>query len=245
MNIIFFEELDSTNNYAKSNIDSLADKTVISTDVQTKGRGRFTRSWVDLGSDNIFITFVLKPSLNLLPVYSNLTQYLSVVLCHQLEESGLSPQIKWPNDVLLNKKKVCGILAESVFKQGKLKGLALGIGVNLNAEQENLNNIDIPATAVNIELGNPVSKKEFMQKLIENFFEGYENFLEHGFASIKQDYEIRTSLKQIVKSQKQKVKISVFDKIKEGFFYGFDDNGNLVLEDCLGNLESFNMGEIV
>lgn len=245
MNIIHFDELDSTNNYAKSNIDDLADKTVISTDIQTKGRGRFTRSWVDLGPDNIFMTFVLKPSKTLLPVYSNLTQYLSVILCKQLEEMGLGPKIKWPNDVLLSDKKVCGILAESVIKQGKLKGLVLGIGVNLNAAKNDLDNIDIPANAINIELGKPVNKQEFINKLIEKFFADYESFLEDGFTKIKPDYEKRASLKLKNQSQKQKVKISVFDKIKEGFFYGFDDDGSLILEDFSGLLNKFNMGEII
>lgn len=240
MNIIFFEELDSTNNYAKSNINDLADKIVISTDVQTKGRGRFTRSWVDLGRDNIYMTFVLKPSDTLQPVYSNLTQYLSVVLCKQLEELGLSPCIKWPNDVLLSGKKACGILAESVIKQGKLKGLALGIGVNLNATQESLNIIDIPATSVNVELGKPIDKKEFMQNLIEDFFEGYDAFLQNGFVKIRKEYEKRSVLKP-----KNKVKIAVFDKIKEGEFQGFDDDGALLIINESGALEKFNMGEIV
>lgn len=239
MNIIHFDELDSTNNYAKANIEDLADKTVISTNVQTKGRGRFTRSWVDLGSGNVFMSFVLKPSEALQPVYSNLTQYLSVILCRQLEEVGLTPQIKWPNDVLLNEKKVSGILAESIVKQGKLKGLVLGIGVNLNASQNDLNNIDIPATSLNLELGKVLDKKEFMQKLVEDFFEGYENFLEYGFVSIKQDYEKRASFLN------QNLELRVFNKEKEGFCKGLDDDGSLILADKLGNIEKFNMGEII
>ena len=189
MNIIYFDKLDSTNTYAKQNIETLADKTVVSANLQTQGRGRFTRTWVDLGPENIYMSIILKPSESFLPVYSNLTQYLSVCLCKQLEEMGLSPQIRWPNDVLLNGKKVCGILAETVTKSGVLKGIVLGIGVNLNASADETEAIDRPATSVNLELGQVVDKKEFMQKLIDNFFANYDEFLGNGFVWIKQDYE--------------------------------------------------------
>lgn len=260
MNIISFEKLDSTNKYAKQNIENLVDKTIISADVQTNGYGRFERRWVDLGTENIYMTFVLKPSDTLSPVHSNLTQYLSVCLCKQLEEiiahsmipltptlspcgrgRIIHPEIKWPNDVLLNGKKVCGILAETVIKGGKLKGIVLGIGVNLNASEKNLNEIDRPATSLNIELGRTVNKQEFMQKLVKNFFKNYDEFLEKGFEFIKDDYENFS----LLTSHSSPLKIAVFNHIKEGMFNGFDNNGNLILLMPDGKVENINMGEIV
>lgn len=239
MDIISFENLDSTNKYAKENIENLVDKTVISTDCQTGGYGRFKRSWIDVGAENIYMTFVLKPSDALLPVYSNLTQYLSVILCKQLEEMKLLPKIKWPNDVLLNGKKVCGILAESVIKGGKLKGIVLGIGVNLNASAKNIKCIYPPATSVNLELGQTVDKHKFQQKLIENFFKDYDGFLEKGFKYIKDDYEKRASFLN------KNLKVAVFNIIKEGISRELDDNGNLVLLLPNGEIEKINMGEII
>ena len=94
MNIIQLEEVSSTNLYAKENLDSFEDKTVIIAITQTSGRGRFDRKWVDLGEGNLFMTIVLKPSNSFEEVYANLTQYLSVVLTKILEEYGLSPKIK-------------------------------------------------------------------------------------------------------------------------------------------------------
>lgn len=240
MNILYFKKIDSTNKYAKHNIDVLPDKTIISADFQTNGYGRFERSWVDLGTENIYMTFVLKPSDKLSETYANLTQYLSVSLCKQLEELNLNPKIKWPNDVLLNNKKVCGILAETVIKGGKLKGIALGIGINLNASAKNLETIDRPATSLNIELNCPVNKQEFMEKLIENFFENYNEFLQKGFSLIKKEYEnfsVLTSCSHI--------KIAVFNTVKEGIFKGFDNNGNLILLKPDEKTETINMGEIV
>lgn len=239
MNVISFNKLDSTNTYAKSNINDLEDKTVISADFQTNGYGRFGRTWVDLGTENIYMTFVLKPSSELSAIYANLTQYLSVCLCKQLEEMNLSPSIKWPNDVLLSEKKVCGILAESIIKGGKLKGIILGLGVNLNSSSENLGTIDRPATSVNIELGQTVNKQEFMQKLIENFFAHYDEFLTTGFKLIKEDYGKRALFLN------QNLKVSVFNTVKEGFSQGVDYNGNLILLDEHGKIEKLNMGEII
>ena len=239
MNIIFFNNLDSTNNYAKSHIADLADKTVISTDIQTQGRGRFERTWVDLGKDNIFMTIILKPSNTFSETYSNLTQYLSVILCRQLEEMGLKPEIKWPNDVLLNEKKVCGILAETVMQGNNFKGLVLGIGVNLNTSKELLAKIDRPATAVNIELGREINKQEFMQNLLERFFNDYDSFLNNGFKSIKAEYKSRACFLN------QELDVSIYNRIQSGFSKDLDDNGALILLDKEGKTCVINMGEIV
>ena len=294
MNIISFEKINSTNTYAKSNIDTLIDRTIISADVQTHGYGRFDRKWVDLGVENIYMSFILKPSDTLCETHANLTQYLSVCLCEEIENIvvtphpspppqvgrenccnsspfknvkgsellastptppegegwgggySIQPQIKWPNDVLLNGKKVCGILAESIIKGGKLKGIVLGIGVNLNASIDNLNEIDRPATSLNIELGKNINKKEFMQNLIDRFFANYDEFLQKGFVMIKDDYEARSMLcVEKGKKNKENIKIAVFNIIKEGKFNGFDNNGNLLLLNKDGKLENINMGEIV
>lgn len=244
MNIVYFEKIGSTNTYAKENIDSLADKTIISANIQTNGYGRFQRSWVDLGSENIYMTFVLKPPDKIKDVYANLTQYLSVCICKQFEELGIFPYVKWPNDVLINNKKICGILAETVIKGGKLKGIALGVGINLNASTESLNLIDRPATALNLELSKNINKKEFMEDLINRFFADYDEFLQKGFKFIREDYE-KYSFTSRFTLHSSHIKISIFGKIKEGSFGGYDDKGNLILFTSDGKVENINMGEII
>lgn len=239
MKMIFFETIDSTNTYAKSNIDDLEDKSVIYTNFQTRGKGRFDRTWINLGSENIYMTIILKPSKKFEQNYSNLTQYLSLCLCRLLEEFNIYPKIKWPNDVLVNGKKISGILAEAVFKGQKLKGIVLGIGVNLNANSKEVSNIDRPATSLNLELGKNIDKPEFMKKLLEKFFEGYDEFLEHGFKSIKKEYENMACFLG------QDIKVAIFDIIKKGLAKGFDDNGNLILIAENGKIEKINMGEII
>lgn len=189
MKYLHLEQINSTNNYCKENIDSLDDKTIVYTSNQTQGRGRFNRTWVDLGSENIFMSYVLKPSKELKPVYSNLTQYTGLKLAETFIEYNIEPKIKWPNDILINGKKISGILAETVFRNNELKGIIIGVGLNLNADAKDFEQIDKPITALNIETNSSIDKIEFLNKFTNIFFKDYENFLKKGFLYIKKDYE--------------------------------------------------------
>lgn len=226
MNIIQLEEVSSTNLYAKENLDSFEDKTVIIAISQTSGRGRFDRKWVDLGEGNLFMTIVLKPSNLFEEVYANLTQYLSVVLTKILEEYGLSPKIKWPNDVLVNDAKISGILCETVMQGTNFKGLVLGIGVNLNADKGDLKQIkEKVATALNIELEREyVDKNLFTEKLLNEFFKNYEEFLKQGFLMIKKEYIERCNFLG------KEISVKVFNDKKSGIAKTINDNGELVIE---------------
>lgn len=239
-NIIELDKVDSTNLYAKANLANLADKTVVCADVQTSGHGRFNRAWVDLGSGNIFMSLVLKPSDTFSHVYPNLTQYFSVVLCKVFEEYGLLTQIKWPNDVLINGKKIAGILSESVMQGSNFKGLVLGVGINLNTSNENLMLItDKEATALNLELNlESVDKKEFLNKLLDKFFENYDVFLSEGFSMIADEYVKRNCFLG------KEISVQVFDEKKSGFAKSINSEGELVLEKD-GNEFILTMGDIL
>lgn len=225
MNIITLEKVDSTNIYAKNNLDVLEDKTIVHALNQTSGRGRLERKWVNLGDGNLFLSFVLKPANSYNEVYSNLTQYLSVVLCELLEEYGLEPQIKWPNDVLINGKKIAGILSETVMQGANFKGLVLGIGVNLNSKQADIDAIsDKIATSLNLELNKNIDMYEFIQRLSDKFFTNYNVFLEKGFEFIKADYVNRASFLDT------EVCVQVLNDVKRGTVKEINNSGELVLE---------------
>jgi BirA family biotin operon repressor/biotin-[acetyl-CoA-carboxylase] ligase len=240
MKIIKLAEINSTNLYAKSNLPDIEDKTVICASKQTNGRGRFDRAWVDLGEDNIFMSIVLKPSTKFEEVYANLTQYFSLVLCETLEEYELSPQIKWPNDVLINGKKIAGILSETVVQGAKFKGLVLGAGINLNASPKDLALItDKEATALNLEISTDhVNKDEFLNRLLEKFFKNYEEFLQNGFGMIEKAYINRTNFLG------KEICVQVFDQKKNGIAKALTSNGELVLENK-GNEITLTMGDIL
>ena len=185
---IALESVNSTNRWAKEHIQELPDKTLVTAKIQTEGRGRLNRSWVDLGEGNLFLSFVLKPDLKYKRVFPNLTQYLSVILSRVLEKYGIEPKIKWPNDVLVQDKKIAGILAETSMSQTHFNGIVLGIGVNLNAHRENFEKIDKPATALNLETGSFVDLEEFKNALYKEFFVNYQEFLQQGFSFIIDEY---------------------------------------------------------
>lgn len=223
--VIRLENIDSTNLYAKANLDDIADKTTVIADKQTSGHGRFERAWVDLGEGNIFMSLVLKPEDSFKPVYANLTQYFSVVLCEILEEYGLNPQIKWPNDVLIDGRKIAGILSETVMQGNSFKGLVLGAGINLNAKKEDLANItDKEVTALNIEVGCFIDKNEFLDKLLNKFFSNYDEFLQKGFAMIEDEYIKRACFLG------KEISVKGFSDTFTGFAKSLNSAGELVLQ---------------
>lgn len=225
MQIIRLEEVDSTNSYAKTHIENFADRTAIHALKQTSGRGRLNRSWINLGEGNLFLSIILKPSCEFNENYPNLTQYLSVVLCRVLEAYGLEPAIKWPNDVLVNGKKIAGILSETVMQGQNLKGIVLGIGVNLNSSYNQLASIpDKIATSLNLEINKQINLDIFLNELLTEFFKNYDEFLKLGFLNIKNDYINRNCFLN------KDIKVQIFDNIKTGFAKSINDKGELILE---------------
>lgn len=232
------DSVNSTNRWAKEHIKELADGTVVSAKRQTDGRGRLNRSWTDFGEDNLFLTFVLKPDIKHSAVFSNLTQYLSVILCHVLEKYGVKPQIKWPNDVLVNGKKIAGILAETSMSQTNFNGIVLGIGVNLNARREYFDKIDKPATALNLETNLPVNLEQFKQELCEEFFKHYDEFLEKGFSCIMDEYIERASFIN------KELTVALVGSDVKGFAKGVTERGELILSSDNKEL-ILNIGDIL
>lgn len=244
MNYLYLEEIDSTNKFAKEGINDIPDETVVYTYKQTAGRGRLQRKWNYTGEDNIYASIVLKPSGEMKEVYSNLTQLLCVVLAEVFEEYNIYPKIKWPNDIRVNGKKISGILAEAVGvndTNGRyiLKGLVLGFGVNLNVPKEVLENIDQPATSLNIETGMFINKDEFLKKVINKFYLYYNKFLEEGFILIREDYKKRAEFLN------RNVSVKVFDKTIDGNAVDITDNGALKLIDKDNKEQILLIGDIL
>ncbi|MBP5448595.1 MAG: biotin--[acetyl-CoA-carboxylase] ligase [Spirochaetales bacterium] len=187
--ILTFDELDSTNRYATDNADSLNDRDIVMTEIQTSGRGRFDRVWVSDVPDNISCTIVLKPTgdYTALPI-GNLTQYAAVYICHLLERYGQTPKIKWPNDVKVGGKKISGILTRTLFSGMTLKATVVGIGINVNQSQTLLDSLSQPATAFNLLCGHHIDRDKLLTELLDTFFTDYSAFMQGGFDFIRNEY---------------------------------------------------------
>lgn len=239
--ILRLEETESTNSYAKEHIDTLDDRTVVHALRQSHGRGRLNRTWVDLGQGNLFISIVLKPSDKFSDVYSNITQYASVALCRVLEKYGVTAKIKWPNDVMVDGiRKISGILSESVIEGGILKGIVLGIGVNLNTTEHDVNSIENRiATGLNLEIGRPVDMNEFLNEFLSEFFDSYNKFLNIGFEYIKDEYVNRNCFLN------RDINIQLLNSIKSGYAKGVNSKGELLLQSDENKETVLNIGDIL
>lgn len=129
--ILFFDEIESTNDYAKLNANRLKEGSLILTNNQTKGRGRRGKYWNSNQKDSICMSMVLKPNM---PPYMApiLTQVAAVAVTEALEKFNISTKIKWPNDIYLNDKKICGILTEMSAELEKINYIILGMGINVS-----------------------------------------------------------------------------------------------------------------
>ena len=229
MELLFLDTVDSTNKYAKEHLSELKDKTIVYAGNQTAGRGRLERKWNSNSGDNIYASIVLKPSKELKEIYSNLTQYLSLVLTETIEEfnntNNIYPKIKWPNDVRINGKKISGILAESVIEKNELKGIILGFGVNLNCSAGDLEKIDQPATSLNLETGMKIDREIFLKNVVDKFCLRYNKFIEEGFLLVREDYLRRAEFLDTP------VTVRVFDKEICGIAKDITENGALKIID--------------
>ncbi|HCQ88948.1 MAG TPA: biotin--[acetyl-CoA-carboxylase] ligase [Clostridium sp.] len=178
-NILHYNTIDSTNKAAKSlAIEGIEEGTVIVSEEQTSGRGRLGRSWVSPKSSGIWMSIILKP--NISPMMASRVTLIGAAAVHKaLEEISIDAKIKWPNDIVLNNKKLCGILTEMSGEMDKLNYIVMGIGLNVNEEDfsDELKNI---ATSLKIEKNEHINRKELFGKILNNFEILYDEFKNHG-----------------------------------------------------------------
>ena len=163
-NIIFLDEVDSTNNYIKKRCKELSDGDIVTARLQTAGRGRRGHDWAaDEGM--LPISILLKDP----PERDNLTARAGLAVCEALEElcGGLSASIKWANDIIVSSRKVCGILCESVFFCDSAN-VIVGIGVNVSQDAEFFGAAGLPHAASLVMLtGSAPDRGELTQKIAE------------------------------------------------------------------------------
>jgi BirA family biotin operon repressor/biotin-[acetyl-CoA-carboxylase] ligase len=233
-----YAKLDSTNAYLKQHCSSLPDYSVIWADEQTEGRGRFARIWDS--QPGLDLTFSI-----LLPLTSleqqrrqNITQIAALSIAQMLEGYGLKPSVKWPNDVLINGKKISGIRCEVTETDERVCGV-LGIGINVNNTEGFLASLDIPATSLRYELRHKVVREDLLKKLLEIIINCFKVLCQSGFTQNRQEIKKRLAFinEQIVFTDMKQESYS-------GKIIDLNDDGTLLFECEKRGIISLNSGEI-
>jgi BirA family transcriptional regulator, biotin operon repressor / biotin---[acetyl-CoA-carboxylase] ligase len=240
-NLKFFEQVDSTNLYAKRIAeDGFLDGTVILADEQLNGRGRMGRTWVSPKGSGIWMTIMLKPKINPADA-SKVTLLAACAVCKAIEEvSGLYAKIKWPNDIVINGKKLCGILTEMSAEIDEINYLIIGIGVNVNTDLEDFpKELQPIATSIKIEKGEVVIRKELAAAIINNFERYYKGFIKTG--SIK-GYMNEYKEKSVVLGKEVRVTSSTLEL--QGTVVDISEEGQLQLKLEDGSIKDIISGEV-
>jgi BirA family biotin operon repressor/biotin-[acetyl-CoA-carboxylase] ligase len=174
-NFIFFEKIDSTNIYLKNN--QLEEGSVVFAETQTSGKGRKGRKWVSVKGKGLYFSINLKPKININQLLK-FSLIFPLSIHKTIADIDLKAKIKWPNDIYINNKKVCGILIETDIEANDIKRVIAGIGININNFPEELSEIKDIATSLYIEKGEIIDRKKFFINLLENIEDYYLKFLE-------------------------------------------------------------------
>ncbi|WP_010234234.1 biotin--[acetyl-CoA-carboxylase] ligase [Clostridium arbusti] len=238
--IIHFDSIDSTNNKAKE-LALLDEKngTVIISEEQTMGKGRMGRNFISPKGKGIWMSIILKPDINPLNV-AMVTQIGAAAINKAFREMKIETLIKWPNDILLNKKKICGILTEMSAELTKVNFLVMGIGINVNLDEGDFTEeVKEMATSVKIETGKSLSRKEIVSRILNNFEVLYEDFIEREdiekTISICRENSILIGREIRVIKRENSINAKVLD---------IDNKGELVVQYEDGKRENLISGEI-
>jgi BirA family biotin operon repressor/biotin-[acetyl-CoA-carboxylase] ligase len=223
--LYFFPSVESTN-YLAFNLaeEGAPEGTVIIADHQTLGRGRMQRVWLSPPSVNLYISLILRPVLA--PDCSPPLTIMTGVAAAELA-AGYCPQqvqIKWPNDVLINKKKVCGILTEMKTTGKKVDYVIIGIGININMQKNDFSPHLAPiATSLQIETGKSIDRVELTVRLLGKIGEFYKSLLKEGMQPLR---ELWLSYAQLLE---RLVEVTFGEEIYRGVVTGMDAAGALII----------------
>ena len=240
--ILSYKKVDSTNTVAYGLAkDGMKEGAVVIADEQSKGKGRQGRNWMSPSGGGIYLSCILRPSIAPNEI-AKITLLAAVAVAKSVREvSGLSAMIKWPNDILINNKKICGILTEMKAEQDRVDFIILGIGINANTKAKSLPK---GASSLKEELRHmgiaaEVSRIELVKKILETIDAEYCRLKKEGFDHIIEEWKHLSSMLG------SRVKVVLPNRSFEGQAHDIDPDGALVVRLDSGILERISSGDIV
>lgn len=235
-NVLHFETIDSTNDYAKKIGNELRDGSVIISEEQTKGKGRLGRVWESKAGEGIWMSIILKP--NIIP---NKAPFITLIACASIVKAlnilGVDAKIKWPNDITINNKKLSGILTELSAEIERVNYIVVGIGMNVkdtDFEEE----LKDKATSLYKENYN-VSRIDIVKEILCQFEKLYLDYIEKDDKK-----EVLGICRQYSAIINKEIYVIKNDQKELVDCIGINEEGNLIIKNKDGNLEEIMSGEV-
>lgn len=232
--VIYFPSVESTMDAARREARWGAEAgTVILAGQQTAGRGRLKRAWLSpLGS--LAFSVILRPNLDYLPYLVMLT---SLAVTYGIQAvTGLNPQIKWPNDVLISSKKVCGILIENDIRKNNLNYSVIGIGLNVNLHVAEVAEIAPIATSLSDELKAEVSRLEVLRQVLVE--------MDKLYLFLPQTETILELWKAHLVTIGRRVHVNLGNRVCRGTAEAVNRDGSLMIRQKDGSLVRIEVGDV-
>ncbi|HUT72327.1 MAG TPA: biotin--[acetyl-CoA-carboxylase] ligase [Desulfatiglandales bacterium] len=236
--IVYCTEIDSTNLKAKDlAANGAPEGAIVISEKQTEGRGRKAREWFSPPRDGIYLSLILRP--NIAPRHAPRITLLTAVSVAETLRSliGLELAIKWPNDILVNGKKLAGILTEMSSEKGAIDYVVVGLGLNVNTPIFP-DDIKDTATSLLIETGKRFSRAELVRDYLKWHERYYEIFLSMGFEPIRKRW------KELAEIIGQQVTVAAIDREYQGEVQDIDEDGALILQDKAGQVHRITFGDV-
>lgn len=237
--IEYREVTGSTNELAKELAEKGAvEGTIVIAEKQTAGKGRMGRSWYSPDGKGLWFTLILRPMIS--PADApKLTLVSAVAVAKTLRDLGIPAGIKWPNDILVDERKIAGILTEMNAEIDKVNYVVVGIGMNVDLSSEALpDDLDSIATSLEQHLQHPHSRLEVLATLINNYDLLYKEFINGQFP------RILAAWKEMSVTINRSVRITSFNNVEEGIAFDVDEEGVLLLLKDDGSLKRVLSGDV-
>ena len=238
--IIYRPSVASTMDVAREEAEAGAEEgTTVVTDEQTAGRGRLGRTWISPAGANVYVSVVLRPEPEHLRPLSMLCP---LAVCRAIEEvTGLPARIKWPNDVLIHGRKVSGTLIDAEFEDGGIRYAIAGVGINVNFDVSQYEEIRDLATSLSTELGREVPREQVLAAFL--------NHLEELYLDLQRGQAVHGLWKARLDTLGQRVRVrygqsDTAGEVHEGLAEDTDESGALILRRADGSTVRVEAGDV-
>ncbi|MCI0440183.1 MAG: biotin--[acetyl-CoA-carboxylase] ligase [Chloroflexi bacterium] len=233
--VLHYDLIGSTMDEARRLADEgCPEGAVVIAEEQTAGRGRFNRAWISPRGQNLSLSVLLRPKAAQLP-YMNMAATLAVARTLS-DAANLSPTIKWPNDVRVSGRKASGILIETAMEAGEVRHAIVGIGVNVNFDPSQYDEIASLATSIFRETGNRSDRTRVLKTLLEHFDELY--------GEVRAGRSLTEDWAAILDTLGKTVELRWQEQVVQGRAESVDDQGNLLIRRGDGSLFTAIAGEV-